>query len=111
MSQVGALTCDQTFFFFFQTKREEGHLIAGYRYTVHFDSYDDFRTGFLNVVTVNSPLRSLHPNGRSYTRIMLLRRVVLWIIRVRWVIHLNEKIERIIRLTLSVCFSSNCNGL
>lgn len=53
MSQVGALTCDQTFFFFFQTKREEGHLITGYRYTVHFDSYDDFRTGFLNVVTVN----------------------------------------------------------
>ena len=52
MSQVGTLTCDQTFFFF-QTKREEGHLIAGYRYTVHFDSYDDFRTGFLNVVTVN----------------------------------------------------------
>ena len=67
MSQVGALTCDQTFFFF-QTKREEGHLIAGYRYTVHFDSYDDFRTGFLNVVTVNSPVRSSHINGRFHAR-------------------------------------------
>ena len=112
MSQVGALTCDQTFFFFFKQKgkKDTWSQVIGTQFTLTrmMTSAQVFKRRHCQLT--RTIITYQWPFSRQ-KRIIRLRRVICWIIRVSRVIHLNEKIERIIRLTLSVCFSSNCNGL